>query len=428
MEKLNINELLNRKNEENIFKENLLYFEQNKKKLLTKRGFYIYGAPGAGKTFFVKQLLKKLNYDIVMYDAGDVRNKNVIETITKHNMSDRNVLSMLKKNVKKIAIVMDEIDGMNNGDKGGINSLIKLIRPKKTNKQKKEDTTMLPIICIGNYHTDKKIKEMMKVCIKIEIKKPKNPEIKNILMELMPNLENSLLDNLINYIEGDLRKLDSVYKIYNNQQEILKNSLVLKIFEKKNYNENTKNITKLLLKNKYSLKDHSVIMNETDRTSIGLLYHENIIDYLEKLNINDKEKIINVYSKLLSNITFSDYIDRITFQKQIWIFNEMTSLIKTMYNNYIFSENKKDKEIVIDNEIRFTKVLTKYSTEYNNITFIQSLCNKLSLDKDDLFSYFLYLRNSYNVEEIYAMFSNENIDISKLDIARLYRYLDKFYN
>ena len=109
-----------------------------------------------------------------MYDAGDVRNKNVIETITKHNMSDRNVLSMLKKNVKKIAIVMDEIDGMNNGDKGGINSLIKLIRPKKTNKQKKEDTTMLPIICIGNYHTDKKIKEMMKVCIKIEIKKPKN--------------------------------------------------------------------------------------------------------------------------------------------------------------------------------------------------------------------------------------------------------------
>ena len=28
----------------------------------------------------------------------------------------------------------------------------------------------------------------------------------------------------------------------------------------------------------------------------------------------------------------------------------------------------------------------------------------------------------------YNIFSNENIDISKLDIARLYRYLDKFYN
>ena len=36
---------------------------------------------------------------------------------------------------------MDEIDGMNNGDKGGINSLIKLIRPKKTKKQKLEEVT-----------------------------------------------------------------------------------------------------------------------------------------------------------------------------------------------------------------------------------------------------------------------------------------------
>ena len=65
---------------------------------------------------------------------------------------------------------MDEIDGMNSGDKGGINTLIKLIRPKKTKKQKKKNITMIPIICIGNYHIDKKIKEMMKVCSTIELK------------------------------------------------------------------------------------------------------------------------------------------------------------------------------------------------------------------------------------------------------------------
>ena len=63
-----------------------------------------------------------------------------------------------KKLLKKIVIVMDEIDGMNNGDKGGINQLIKLIRPKKTKKQKMEDITLNPIICIGNYHVDKKNK------------------------------------------------------------------------------------------------------------------------------------------------------------------------------------------------------------------------------------------------------------------------------
>ena len=70
-----------------------------------------------------------MNYDIIQYDAGDIRNKSIIDTITQHNMSNINVLSLLKKEKKRIAIIMDEIDGMNNGDKGGINSLIKIIRP-----------------------------------------------------------------------------------------------------------------------------------------------------------------------------------------------------------------------------------------------------------------------------------------------------------
>jgi len=80
--------------------------------------------------------LEELGYDIIKYDAGDIRNKSIIENITLQNMSDRNVLSMFTSKVKPIAILMDEIDGMNNGDKGGINALIKLIRPKKNQKTK----------------------------------------------------------------------------------------------------------------------------------------------------------------------------------------------------------------------------------------------------------------------------------------------------
>ena len=164
MEQLNINHLLQREEAEQRLIESLAFFEKNKTALTTKRGVYIYGSPGSGKTWFVRQTLKKLNYDIISYDAGDIRNKSIIEMITKHNMSDKNVISMFQKEVKKIIIIMDEIDGMNSGDKGGINALIKLIRPKKTKKQKKENTTMVPIIAIGNYHIDKKIKELMKVC------------------------------------------------------------------------------------------------------------------------------------------------------------------------------------------------------------------------------------------------------------------------
>ena len=135
-------------------------FESECDNLNYKKGIYLYGSPGSGKTFIITKILKNLNYDIIKYDAGDIRNKSLIETITSNNISNKNVLNMMTKKVTKIAIVMDEIDGMNSGDKGGINALIKLIRQKKTKKQKTEGKTMNPIICIGNYYTDKKMKNL----------------------------------------------------------------------------------------------------------------------------------------------------------------------------------------------------------------------------------------------------------------------------
>ena len=144
-----------------------------------------------------------------------------------------NILSLFKKKTKKLAIIMDEIDGMNSGDKGGINSLIKLIRPKKTKKQKKEDITMIPIICIGNYHIDKKIKEMMKVCVPIELKTPTSKQIESVVKLLMPKLETCLMNNITTFIQGDLRKLKSTFDIYTNQQSILKNKLISKVTERK---------------------------------------------------------------------------------------------------------------------------------------------------------------------------------------------------
>ena len=156
MEQLDMNKILNRTDDASKIKTILQEFELNKHNNLLKKGIYIYGEPGTGKTMFVMKVLKELDYDVIRYDAGDIRNKSIIDTITKHNMPDKNIMSMFHKKVKKIAIVMDEIDGMNNGDKGGINTLIKLIRPKKTKKQKLEEITMNPIICIGNYHFDKK--------------------------------------------------------------------------------------------------------------------------------------------------------------------------------------------------------------------------------------------------------------------------------
>ena len=442
METIDVNNLLGREEEVNKMKAILKDFELNKHNLTTKnfektkhnlttkKGIYIYGDPGSGKTTFVTNILKELDYDIVKYDAGDIRNKSIIDTITKHNMSDKNIMSLFHKKVKRIAIVMDEIDGMNNGDKGGINSLIKIIRPKKTKKQRQEEITLNPIICIGNYHIDKKIKELMKVCNVIELKPPSRIQMNNILNIMIPTIDESMRTNIINFIQGDLRKMTTIYELYKNKQDILNNNIIQNIFLMKSYNDDTRQITKKLINNHYPIDDHLTIMNETDRTIVGLLWHENIIDVLGKL---DKDEAIPFYLKILDNMCFADYIDRITFQKQIWQFNEMSSLIKTFKNNRLYHElfqqinaKKKNKQKFNPAEVRFTKVLTKYSTEYNNSIFIQNLCQQLGMDKKDMFAFFLDIKNKYpsGDNEILALF--ENYEISKLDINRIYRYLDKY--
>ena len=211
MDELDFNSLLSRTEAVRTMQETLENFQKNKKDLLQKRGLYIYGEPGTGKTSFVMRTLKKLGYDVVRYDAGDIRNKNIIETITKHNISDKSVISMFSRQSKPIAIVMDEIDGMNNGDKGGINSLIKLIRPKKTKKQKEEDVSYNPIICISNYHIDKKIKELIKVCVPIELKSPTSAQMHEIVGLCMPDLDRGLVEDAVCHLQGDLRKLEALH-------------------------------------------------------------------------------------------------------------------------------------------------------------------------------------------------------------------------
>ena len=99
MEKLDINKLLDRESDVKKIKDILHTFETNKNDPLVRKGVYIYGNPGSGKTSFVINILKELNYDVIKYDTGDIRNKAIIETITKNNMSDKNIMSMFHKKI-----------------------------------------------------------------------------------------------------------------------------------------------------------------------------------------------------------------------------------------------------------------------------------------------------------------------------------------
>ena len=98
----------------------------------------------------------------------------------------------------------------------------------------------------------------------------------------------------------------------------------------------------------------------------------------------------------------------------------MCSLIKTFYTQSIYhaSSLKKYKQVA---EVRFTKALTKYSTEYNNGLFLQHLCQELCMDKKDMISYLCELRLHHTEQEISKLYES----ITLLDVQRFFRYMDK---
>tara|TARA_Y100000591_G_C21823879_1_gene695327 strand:+ start:615 stop:1964 length:1350 start_codon:yes stop_codon:yes gene_type:complete len=425
MEKLNFNEILNRKELQEKILDFLTNFNNNINTIKSKKALYLYGENGIGKTQFIKQILSNNNYDIIYYNSIQQRNKNIIDNINNNIISNYNVLSLFNSKPKNVVIIFDDIYSMNCNDKTLLNNLIKLIKKKP----QKKTTINYPIICINNLIEEKKILDLMKISNCIKIESPTNNQLKIIINKIMPDLfkynesiNKILKTNIFNFLKNNLIKLNRLYTYYQNNLIIVK---FLNNYKTINFDlhHNIKKDTQLLL-TKYF--DFNCINNISDsnRTSVALLFHENI-SLLFKSNDCPKN-IVDKYLPLLNNFCYSDYIDRIIFQKQIWQINDICYLIKIYYNNFLLKKFNLTKKNIQHKDIIFTKILTKYSTEYNNYLFISNLANNLMLNTSDIFIFFYsflndkHLDNKINELEIY--------NINKLIYTRINKFIDNILN
>ena len=122
------------------------------------RAAMLSGPPGIGKTSAARIVCAQLGYQVVEMNASDTRNKASIEAYVKDLSSNKTLDYFTKEGneraqkntnpmaaaigglaTQKSVIIMDEVDGVGAGDRGGIAALIKIIKVTKT-----------PIICICN--------------------------------------------------------------------------------------------------------------------------------------------------------------------------------------------------------------------------------------------------------------------------------------
>ncbi|KAH9411330.1 replication factor RFC1 [Ordospora pajunii] len=152
------------------------------------------GTPGIGKTVLAHIVCKSLGFDVVEFNASDVRNKSEIASKIRRFVTSHSIFNSDKRSK---VLIMDEIDGMT-GDKGGISELINTIKE-----------TRIPIICICNDRYDMKIRSLVNHCIDLKAKKPDSRQVfiklKCILDKEKKNVPDGLLNEIVFKSGGDIR-------------------------------------------------------------------------------------------------------------------------------------------------------------------------------------------------------------------------------
>ena len=147
------------------------------------RGALVTGPPGIGKTTAVGLIVKGCGYELVEFNASDERSASAV----------RKYFDEAKRSGvcgKRRVIVMDEVDGMSTGDRGGIGELAKVIA-----------SCSFPIICIANERGTPRLRPLASCCLDIRFQRPTKTVIAKALFERVVRAEK------LGYTVGQLEEL-----------------------------------------------------------------------------------------------------------------------------------------------------------------------------------------------------------------------------
>ncbi|EWC47549.1 hypothetical protein DRE_03169 [Drechslerella stenobrocha 248] len=171
------------------------------------RAVMIHGPPGVGKTTAAHLVAKLEGYDVIESNASDTRSKKLLETSLKGVLDNRSLMGYFNAGDKKvdatkqkIVLIMDEVDGMSAGDRGGVGQMAALCRK-----------TQIPIICICNDRRLPKMKPFDHTTWDIQFRRPTVMEIRTRMMTICYReglkLSPQAIDSLSEGSHSDIRQI-----------------------------------------------------------------------------------------------------------------------------------------------------------------------------------------------------------------------------
>ncbi|KAJ5375758.1 ATPase AAA-type core [Penicillium concentricum] len=171
------------------------------------RAVIIHGPPGIGKTTAAHLVAKLEGYDIVETNASDTRSKKLVESSTLGVLDTTSLQGyfagqgkQVESGKKKLVLIMDEVDGMSAGDRGGVGAVAAIVKKSK-----------IPIILICNERKLPKMKPFDFITYDVPFRRPTAEQIRARLSTICfregLKIPPPVLDGLIEGTHADIRQV-----------------------------------------------------------------------------------------------------------------------------------------------------------------------------------------------------------------------------
>ena len=305
----------------------------------TTPGFFIYGPPGVGKTTLVYRVMKALGYRVVEKNASHTRTGTAFRQIIIPLLRNGGISEWITQgSPEKICVLLDEIDGISSGERGGLQELLAFARAWKP------EMNTRPLILISNTVEGRPMEQLRRQCKSMKVNPPVRENIGAWLRHPIPD-DWARIGDLREIMRLDAGLQSGSIAYYEEESEI---SDILQHAWSRLYND-------------WDPYEQIHLANHETNLA-GLVLHENLPNRVRRCK-NDSTEI---YEKIFDKLMISDKADFVAFFYQCWPILRISQRLKLVVPQQILNnEAPITGKIPSADKMKFTNVLAKQSALFN---------------------------------------------------------------